>query len=225
MSTDARALRIASTARRSSASLLPRPCSGAAASAPASVTRRSSRARLRLIFGSSIIERSGYTDVRSGTAVIVTLTQSSLVSKGPDGLLEELTPELPHPADWVRHCLEGYDRGPLRCLDDGDRIGFRKALGVDADHAQVHSAFLHHEGAHPGVPFEAAGARDLQPGDRSDLAAHEPGDRHPSAADVRLNMSLRADPQIAFTLDLAAEVAQDLTAVLDEELPRKDIIT
>src|SRR6266480_1007121 len=56
MSTEASDSRIASTARRSAASLLPLPCSGAAASAPASVTRSSSRARLRLIFGSSITE-------------------------------------------------------------------------------------------------------------------------------------------------------------------------
>src|SRR6478672_2472487 len=55
MSTVARELRIASTARASAASLLPRPWRGAAASAPASVTRSSSSARLRLIFGSSII--------------------------------------------------------------------------------------------------------------------------------------------------------------------------
>src|SRR5256885_1188268 len=56
MSTEASDSRIASTARRSAASLLPLPCSGAAASAPASVTRSSSSARLRLIFGSSITE-------------------------------------------------------------------------------------------------------------------------------------------------------------------------
>src|SRR5438270_13846044 len=64
MSTDESESRIASTARRSDSSLLPRPCSGAAASAPGSVTRRSSSARLRLIFGSSsrAIER----EVNSG---------------------------------------------------------------------------------------------------------------------------------------------------------------
>src|SRR5438034_278808 len=56
MSTEVSDSRIASTARRSAASLLPLPCSGAAARAPASVTRSSSRARLRLIFGSSITE-------------------------------------------------------------------------------------------------------------------------------------------------------------------------
>src|ERR1700682_1093155 len=60
MSTAPSAPRIASTARASAASLLPRPCSVAAARAPASVTRRSSRARLRLIFGSSIIGPSVY---------------------------------------------------------------------------------------------------------------------------------------------------------------------
>src|SRR3977135_610890 len=48
MSTTAIALLIASTARRSAADLLPRPCSGAAARAPAPVTRRSSRASVRL---------------------------------------------------------------------------------------------------------------------------------------------------------------------------------
>src|SRR5919108_2204031 len=56
MSTEASDSRIASTARWSAASLFPRPCRGAAASAPASVTRNSSSARLRLIFGSSITE-------------------------------------------------------------------------------------------------------------------------------------------------------------------------
>src|SRR3989442_2128479 len=56
MSTVASDSRIASTARASAASLLPRPCRGAAASAPASVTRSSSSARLRLILGSSIID-------------------------------------------------------------------------------------------------------------------------------------------------------------------------
>src|SRR6266550_2778412 len=56
MSTVASEVRMASTARASAASLLPLPCSGAAARAPASVTRSSSSARLRLIFGSSITE-------------------------------------------------------------------------------------------------------------------------------------------------------------------------
>ena len=56
MSTLASEVRMASTALASAASLLPRPCSGAAARAPASVTRSSSSARLRLILGSSIIE-------------------------------------------------------------------------------------------------------------------------------------------------------------------------
>src|SRR2546429_2857329 len=56
MSTVASEVRMASTALASAASLLPLPCSGAAARAPASVTRSSSSARLRLILGSSIIE-------------------------------------------------------------------------------------------------------------------------------------------------------------------------
>src|SRR5579884_1653106 len=47
MSTEASAVRMASTARWSASSLLPRPWRGAAASAAASVTRSSSRARLR----------------------------------------------------------------------------------------------------------------------------------------------------------------------------------
>src|SRR5262249_30807845 len=54
MSTEDSAERMASTARRSASSLLPRPCSGAAASAAASVTRSSSRARLRSMEPSDI---------------------------------------------------------------------------------------------------------------------------------------------------------------------------
>src|ERR1700687_3782694 len=68
MSTAARAALIASTARRSAATLLPRPCSGAAARAPASVTRSSSSARLRLILGSSIIGLPSVYEAALGSA-------------------------------------------------------------------------------------------------------------------------------------------------------------
>src|SRR6478672_1708201 len=54
MSTDAIALRMASTARPSAPILSPRPWSGAAARAPASVTLSSSRARFRSISWSII---------------------------------------------------------------------------------------------------------------------------------------------------------------------------
>src|ERR1041385_3856087 len=57
MSTDPRAERMASTARWSASFSFPRPCSGAAASAAASVTRRSSSARFRSRGGCDILRR------------------------------------------------------------------------------------------------------------------------------------------------------------------------
>src|SRR6058998_505397 len=83
MSTDASDSRIASTARLSAASLLPRPWSGAAASAPASVTRSSSSARLRLVLGSSITSRENLTQAAAADRQLVGLDPQIFLAREP----------------------------------------------------------------------------------------------------------------------------------------------
>src|ERR1700682_415083 len=130
------------------------------------------------------------------------------------GRLEELTPELPDPADWVRHGLQGYDPGARRGLNDCHlRLG--NSLRVDSDHAEMNAAFLDHQGPDFGIPFETARARDLQPAHCDDFAADETCDSHLLASDVRLDVGLRTDQQVAVTLDLAAEIAQNLASALE----------
>src|SRR5438552_10026977 len=128
-----------------------------------------------------------------------------------DGRLDALTPQLPDPADRVRHGLQSYDGRPgghLRHLL-GQRV--RNALGVDADHAVVDTAFLHDERAHRRVTLEPAGARDLQPSPCNYIATHQPGQRDAVAADVRLDVGFGPHQQVSVAVDLAAEVAQDLS--------------
>src|SRR6267154_4188614 len=133
--------------------------------------------------------------------------------------LEELTPELPDLPDWVGHGSQGYDARPRRRVDDGHRLGVRHTLGMDPDHAQMYAALLNHERTHSGIALEPSGCRDLQP-DRGDhVAADEAGDRHALAANIRLDVSLRTDHELAVTLDLPAEVAQDLSTTPDLEPP------
>src|SRR6476646_4030384 len=88
MSTDAIALRMASTARPSAPILSPRPWRGAAARAPASVTLSSSRARFRSISWSIISppttwRRVAYPESLAGAAA----TDRELVSFDPYVLL------------------------------------------------------------------------------------------------------------------------------------------
>src|SRR5207249_10510027 len=83
MSTDASDSRIAYTARLSAASILPRPWSGAAASAPASVTRSSSSASLRLILGSSITSRDNLTQAAAADRQRVGLDPQVYLAREP----------------------------------------------------------------------------------------------------------------------------------------------
>src|SRR5712691_3225880 len=82
----------------------------------------------------------------------------------PADRLEELTPQLPDPADWVRDSLEGHHRtGPRRGLDDRGVLGLWYAFRMDPDHAQVNTTFQNHKRPHPRVTFEPSRVRDLEP--------------------------------------------------------------
>src|SRR6478672_221224 len=87
MSTEARALRMASTARPSAPILSPRPCSGAAARAPASVTLSSSRARFRSISWSN--QPPPPVDIAPGS-----VSESSASAAPPDWQPACLDPEV-----------------------------------------------------------------------------------------------------------------------------------
>src|SRR6266849_6542437 len=114
MSTSASAARIASTARASAAILLPRPCSGAAASAPASVTRKSSSARLRLVRG-SINYRTVWSDIAGGSLADAPAPDRQFVCLYPEILLAR-EPAIAIPI--------GVDAGPLQhCGDPHARAG------------------------------------------------------------------------------------------------------
>src|SRR2546423_936989 len=121
MSTEASDSRIASTARRSAASLLPLPCSGAAARAPASVTRSSSRARLRLIFGSSITECETLADAAPPDRQFVRLNPQvflageTTVAAAGLGAVAFGRPGARAGGFWPRTC-DGFLDGPLEEL-------------------------------------------------------------------------------------------------------------
>src|SRR6266702_3037177 len=103
--------------------------------------------------------------------------------------LEELTPELPDPADRVRDRLErDHLRGP-RGLDDGGVLGLRNPFGVDPDDPVVNAAFKDHQRPHARIALQAPRIRDLEPVDRDDVSLHETGDRHPRTLDVGLDMA------------------------------------
>src|SRR5579859_2943191 len=125
--------------------------------------------------------------------------------------LEELTPEFPDPAEWVRHGFQGYDRRPIRVLamTHGNHRG--KAFGVDPDHPAVNPSLLNHEGANAGVSLEATCARDLEAVGRDDVSAHDARDRDRDAADLRLHVRFGTDHEITVAFDLAAEAAEHLT--------------
>jgi hypothetical protein len=95
---------------------------------------------------------------------------------------------------------------------------------MNPDHAQVDAAFLNYESADPGVTLKASGGHDLEPDVRDHVAADEACDRHPFAPNVRLDMCLGTDHQVAITFDVSTEIAQDLSAALDLEPSRKDIV-
>jgi hypothetical protein len=141
-----------------------------------------------------------------------------------EGRLEELTPELPDPADRVRRCPKGDDPRPRRCFDDGRGLRLRDTFWMNTDHPMVDTTFLDHQRTDLGIALEPSCGRDLQPAYRDYVAADEAGDRHPNGADVRLDVGLGADQQVAVTFDLTAEIAKDLATALHLELPGKDVV-
>src|SRR5712691_9536082 len=144
----------------------------------------------------------------------------------PDARLEELTPELPDPAHRVRDGPESHHRsGPRRGLHDRCVLGLGDAFRMDPDHAQVNAAFQHHERPYPSVTLEPSRVRDLEPASGDDVPAHQAGDRHLRALDIRLYVGLRADEEVAVAVDLAAEPAQDLAAALDLQAARQYVVT
>src|SRR4030088_1398204 len=73
-------------------------------------------------------------------------SSTSVSRRFPDGRLEELTPELPDPADRVRERPEGHHlrRQRVRPDDRGVlRLGY--PLRMNPDHTVVHAAFHDHE--------------------------------------------------------------------------------
>src|SRR5665213_28103 len=208
MSTDASAFRIASTARPSAPILSPRPWSGAAARAPASVTRSSSSARLRSI------SWSNQHSLDMAPLAYPTMRIDSRPGRLAPGPLEELTPELPYPADRVRETLDDDRRLAGWRVDDDLVLARGNSLGMNPDDAMVDAALLDHERADRRVALETTRAGDLEAAHRDHIAAHEASDRHLHGPDVSLHVRLRSDEQVAVALDLAAEVAEQLAAAL-----------
>src|SRR5947208_10091019 len=136
-----------------------------------------------------------------------------------NGLLEELTPELPDLPDWVRHRPQSYD-GRLRLhLRESLWMRVGHALRVDPDHAVVDAALLHDEGSHHGVAFETPGARDLEAVGCDHVAADKTRDRDPRPPDVRLHVGFGPDQEVTVRLDLSAEAAEDLSVAPELKLP------
>src|SRR5712692_2436646 len=171
MSTVASDERIASTARASAAVLLPRPCRGAAASAPASVTRNSSRARLRLIFGSSIIVSRRVT-YGSGKAAP---SDREFVRLHPELFLAR-QPAVSARAHVDARALEDGGDADLLALEGGVEAVDQDLVLIEVDLAQPARA----AGPSPGRELE------LHPGagGRAGLDG-EPGRRRPGKPDRR----------------------------------------
>src|SRR4029077_15682441 len=90
-----------------------------------------------------------------------------------DDRLEELTPELSDLPNRVGDSFQSYDgrlRGHL-----GHALGrdVGDAFRVDPDDPVVPSPPLHDQRAHRGGAFEPAGARDLEPVARDNVAADD----------------------------------------------------
>ena len=94
---------------------------------------------------------------------------------------------------------------------------------MDTNHAVVDAALLDDEGSDGRVAFQPTRARDLEPAGRDDVAADKSRERDARAADVRLHMCLRPDPEVTVGLDLPAEVAEDLSSALEGQLPRQGV--
>src|ERR1700730_7990321 len=160
----------------------------------------------------------------AGVALVRLALRALIPDERFEGRLEELTPELPDLADGIGHGPQRYNSRPRRCVDYGHRLGIRHALGMDPDHAKVDATLLNHKSADSGIALEPPGRGDLEPHRRDHVAADEAGDRHPLAADVRLDVSLWTDHQVAVTLDLPTEIAQDLSTAFDLEPSREDVV-
>src|SRR5476651_1905287 len=138
--------------------------------------------------------------------------------------LEELTPQLPHPAHWVRDALACHHGRSRRRIDDDLVLTLGHAFWVDPDHPVVNASFLDHQRAHFGIALEAACARDLETAGSDDIAAYEPGDRDPDGANIGLDMGFGADQKVAVALDLAAEVAKQLAAAFQLQPARQRVV-
>src|SRR6267378_1741838 len=144
----------------------------------------------------------------------------------PDPRLEELTPELPDPADRVRERLQGHDRGGTGCgLDDGCVFCLWNPFRVDPDHAVVNAAFEDDQRPDTRITFEPSSVRDLQPADGNDVPAHQPRDRDHRALYVGFHVGFRADEQVPVALDLTAEMPQDLAVALDLKPPAERVVS
>src|ERR1700674_5148218 len=137
--------------------------------------------------------------------------------------LEELTPELPDPAHWVGESLDRHD-GRTRFGVDDLLVAVGNSLRVDPDDAMVDATLLDHQRPNFGIALEATRVGDLEAAGSDDIAAHEPGDRHLHASDVGFHVSFRSDEQVAIALDLAAEVAQQLAAILQLQPTRQCVV-
>src|SRR5438067_315720 len=222
MSTEESDSLIAWTARRSAASLFPRPCSGAATAGFAgSGLGVGSSSRRTSTFGAGFCWAfwTGF-DAAARARGAWPRARDSFFA----GLLEELTPEFSDPSHRVGGRSQSYDgrlgrdmRHPLL-----RRVG--DAFRVNPDHTVVHASLLDDQRPHRGVALEAPRARDLQPVAGDHVPADQAGHGDPVTLDVRFDLCLGPDQQVTVALDLPAEVAEHLARPLEDKLARKAVL-